>query len=261
MLSCSRAHGSQFLDNMIIDIHTHNFQGREELLAAEAAAHDIERFVLLGDVLRNGEQPTIEQVRQINDDTLADVRRFAPRACGFCFLNPALPEEFLRTEIRRCLSLPEFRGVKLEISVPCSDVRMTPIMEELLAFQAPLLQHTWYKTVQKYAGESDPRDVAVLARKWPNNTIIMAHLCGCGHRGIEDIADCPNVFVDTSGAQPEASLVEYAVNRISAARLLYGSDAPCRDFGVQLAKVREANLTDEARELIFYRNAEELLKW
>ncbi|MBQ6473721.1 MAG: amidohydrolase family protein [Victivallales bacterium] len=246
---------------MVIDIHTHNFRGRERQLAEEARLHGIERYVLLGDVLRDGAQPNEDQVRQINDDTLAEVRRASPHACGFCFLNPALPEEFLRLEIRRCLSLAEFRGVKLEISVPCSDSRLSPIMEELLAFGAPLLQHTWYKTEQKYAGESDPRDVAALARRWPRNRIVMAHLCGCGHRGVEDIAECPNVYVDTSGAQPEAGLVEYAVRRIGARRLLYGSDAPCRDFAAQLAKVREADLREDDRERIFHLNAEELLKW
>jgi predicted TIM-barrel fold metal-dependent hydrolase len=247
---------------MILDIHTHSFQGYEEDLIASAAKFGVERYVNLGDVLRHGDQQNEEQIRSINDDTLAFVRRTAPHSCGFCFLNPNLPVDFTLAEIDRCLTLPEFRGIKLEVSTPCSDnARMAPLMDALLKYDMPLMQHTWYKTTSKHAQESDPMDVALLARRWPKNTIIMAHLCGCGHRGVEDIADCPNVIVDTSGAQPEAGLVEYAVRRIGAHRLVYGSDAPGRSFAPQIAKVQEAAISDADRERIFYKNAQELLKW
>jgi predicted TIM-barrel fold metal-dependent hydrolase len=50
----------------------------------------------------------------------------------------------------------------------------------------------------------------------------MAHLCGCGYRGVEFIADFPNVYVDTSGGQAEDGFLQYAVKRIGANRLLYG---------------------------------------
>ena len=246
---------------MIIDIHTHNFAGKAEAVAASAAHFGIDRFILLGDVLRYGTLPSPDEVRKINDDTLSYVRRYAGRARGFCFLNPDNPAEFQKSEIRRCLEMPEFCGVKLEISVNVRSEMLAPIMEELERFDRPLMQHCWYKTVDKYPGESDPADVADLAQRYPRVKIIMAHLCGCRERGVEDIADCPNVFVDTSGAQPEAGFIEYAVKRIGAKRLLYGSDAPCRDFGCQLAKVREAEISETDRDLILWKNAKELLSW
>ena len=89
----------------------------------------------------------------------------------------------------------------------------------------------------------------------------MAHLCGCSDRGVELVADCPNVHVDTSGSQPEAGLVEYAVKRLGARRVLYGSDAPGRGFGPQLAKVLGAAISDADRERILALNARELLQW
>lgn len=33
---------------MILDIHTHNFKGRADEVAASAAAHGIDRFIFLG---------------------------------------------------------------------------------------------------------------------------------------------------------------------------------------------------------------------
>ena len=246
---------------MVLDIHTHNLAGRTDTVVAEAERHGIDRIVLLGDVLRHGALPSPEEIRQINDDTLADVRRYPEKTRGFCFLNPANPPEFLKEEAIRCLELPEFIGIKLEISVNVRSPKIAPLMGILENFNAPLLQHCWYKTVDKYPGESDPSDVADLARRFPGVRIIMAHLCGCRERGVEDIADCPNVWVDTSGAQPEAGFIEYAVRRIGARRLLYGSDAPCRDFGCQLAKICEAAVSESDRIRILGKNAEELLSW
>ena len=42
---------------MIIDIHTHNFAGSAEAVISSTAQYGIDRFVLLGDVLRYGELP------------------------------------------------------------------------------------------------------------------------------------------------------------------------------------------------------------
>lgn len=245
---------------MIIDIHTHDFAGYEDSVPAELKRHGVDYFVNLGDVLRFGEFPNAEEIREINSTTLKNVHRYADWCCGFCYLNPANSPESIREEMARCLTLPEFRGVKLEISLNCRDPRMDVIMEELQKYDMPLLQHTWYKTTSKGAEESDPSDVAYLARRFPHNTIIMAHLCPCGILGVEDIAECPNVVVDTSGAQPEAGYLEYALKRIGVERIVYGSDAPCRDVGTQLAKVQEADLSDEEREMIFCQNARRLLK-
>lgn len=137
---------------------------------------------------------------------------------------------------------------------------MKTLMEELERRNRPLLQHCWFKTVNKYEHESDPIDVAVLAKRYPKVKIVMAHLCGCGYRGVEYIADCPNVYVDTSGGQPEDGFIQYAVKRIGADRLLYGSDAPCRDFGAQIHKVTDAGLNSSDLQKIMYTNALELLK-
>ena len=246
---------------MIIDLHTHNFANQTDAVVAAAKKHGIDRIVLLSDVFRFGLYPERDQIRQINDATLTDVRRYPDYTRGFCFLNPANPPEFLREELARCFSHPEFIGVKLEASVNCRSRQMTPIMTFLAESKRPLLQHTWYKTVGRLRCESDPSDVAALARRHPEVKIVMAHLCGCGYRGVEDIAGLPNVLIDTSGAQPEAGLVEYAVRRLGAERVLYGSDAPCRDFGCQLAKISDAAISVADRERILWKNAKELLSW
>ena len=246
---------------MIIDIHTHNFisTGTAPIVAA-AKRNGIGRVVLLGDVLRHGYYPTQDEIVKVNDDTISDVETYPGFCIGFCHLNPSHPAEFQRAEIRRVLAHRDFLGVKLECSLNCRNPELDPIMEELEAQGRILLHHCWYKATGNCPEESNPADIAHLARRFPRVTIVMAHLVGCGIRGVEMIADCPNVLVDTSGGQPEAGLIEYAIRRIGAERIVYGSDAPCRDFAAQIGKVEEADISDADRELILHGNTERILK-
>jgi len=89
--------------------------------------------------------------------------------------------------------------------------------------------------------------------------IIMAHLTGCGVRGVLAVKPFPNVVVDTSGAAPEAGIVEFAVEQLGAERVLYGSDVPIRDFGVALSRITGSRLDAAAKQRILYENAKELL--
>lgn len=244
----------------IIDIHTHNTLTDTEFIVEAASRNNIKHIVLLGDVLRFGLYPDESQIRELNNDTMKKTEKHPETCFGFCFLNPANDLDFTLGEMDRCINKHGFKGVKLEISLNCRNERLYPIMQKLEELGVPLLQHCWYKTVSKYPEESDPTDIAYLARRFPAVRIIMAHLAGCGYRGVEDIVNCPNVYVDTSGGQPVAGLVEYAVRRLGPARILFGSDAPYRDISCQLGRIYGADLDCRSKRKIFFDNAEELLK-
>jgi len=88
----------------------------------------------------------------------------------------------------------------------------------------------------------------------------MAHLSGCGWRGVADIAPFENILIDTCGSQPESGLVEYAVRELGAQRVLFGSDAPGRDFASQLGRVLAADISEHDRQAILGGNALKLLQ-
>ena len=134
------------------------------------------------------------------------------------------------------------------------------MMKRAQELNIPILYHAWYKAFDQGAGESTPAEVADLARRFPKVTIVMAHLTGDGERGVLDIVDCPNVLIDTSGGQPEAALVEYAVEKLGAERVIYGSDWPIRDFGTQVGRVLGAALRPEEHALILRENARRILR-
>ena len=250
----------------IIDVHTHPVfreakppePGAAEVIRC-ARAHGIVHLVALGDVLAYGRLPTEAQIRAINDETASLIRRHPGFVTGFCYLNPVLGERAVRREIERCAALG-FRGLKLEIANNAADRRMRPLMTEAERLGWPVLQHAWSMTkIRQRRFHTDPEDVATLARRHPGVRIIMAHLTGCGIRGVLAVKACGNVFVDTSGAAPEAGIVEFAVEHLGADRVLYGSDAPIRDFGVAIARVTGSPLDAGTKRKILFDNARALL--
>ncbi len=250
-----------------IDIHTHPIlrddrrdrAGADELIAG-ARRHGIGHLVVLGDVLAYGRSPDEMQLRRINDDTYRLMRRYPGVVTGFCHLNPTLGERAVMRETDRCVARG-FRGLKLEIANNARDACMRPLMTAAARHDLVVLQHAWSMTkIRQRSFHTDPEDVATLAKRFPDVRIIMAHLTGCGVRGVLAVKSCPNVFVDTSGAAPEAGIVEFAVEQLGAGRILYGSDAPIRDFGVALARITGSRLDAVSQRKILHDNARALLR-
>ncbi len=218
-------------------------------------------MVALGDVLRYGRLPDAEQSRILNDDVAAVVQRAKGFYVGYCGLNPMLGEKEVWREVERCFEkIGGFHGMKLEISCNARDQAMKPVMEAARRYGVPVLQHSWSQTnIRERAFHSDPEDTCELARRWPDVKVVMAHLTGCGVRGIRAARGLDNLFIDTSGAAPEAGLVEVAVAELGAHRVLYGSDQPIRDLPTAIARVTGSPISAAAQRAILHDNAVNLL--
>ncbi|HOJ10500.1 MAG TPA: amidohydrolase family protein [Clostridiales bacterium] len=176
------------------------------------------------------------------------------------WINPTLPFDFTKELIDRYIINGNIIGVKLWIEINARNKRLEPLAEYLEKHDIPVLFHSWYKTVSKYGAESDPSDIAVLSRKFPKLRILMAHLTGCRLRGVQDIKDCPNVWIDTSGGQPEDGYLEYAIAELGPNRVLFGSDYGGRDIATQLGRIFSVDMSDEDREKILSLNALEFYR-
>lgn len=251
----------------IIDIHTHPIfrqdkrgpKGADELIR-RARTHGIVHLGALGDVLAFGRSPTELQLRTLNDETARLMRIFPGEISGFCYLNPTLGERAVRQEMERCAARG-FRGVKLEIANNARDACMRPVMKAAEEHGLVVLQHAWSMTkIRQRRYHTDPEDAALLARRFPQVRVIMAHLTGCGVRGVLAVKSCDNLVVDTSGAAPEEGIVEYAVAHLGADRVVYGSDAPIRDFGVAIARITGSQLDAHIQRKILFENARALLR-
>ncbi len=254
---------------MIIDFHTHNRlpdQANMASMLSRATRLGIDRVCNLGDVLKYGYFPSEEEVRKINDRSIALAEQYGDRIFSCCFLNMGNSTAFSLAEMERCLlhEGKNFIGIKLEIGLNCRDRKFDPVMRRAAELNALVIQHSWYKSKGRdYPEESEPHDIADLARRFPDVTIICPHLAGIGHRGILDFVLYPNIIVDTSGGQPIAGLVEYAVEKLGAERVIFGSDTygnTGRDPACQLGRVMGADISDRDKELILGGNARRILK-
>lgn len=251
------------------DVHVHpldNFgmysvtsaEDDAQRLIASAKRSGVEKMVLFSLHTTVPREPTMDQCREANDYAL-QMQAIAPDIFyPFCYVNPMYPAESV-IEINRCVGEGRMCGVKLWVARRATDLGLDPIMERAAALGVPVLQHAWEKTTGNLVGESFPWDVADLAKRHPQARIIMAHLNGCGLRGLAAVADCDNLVVDTSGGDPESGMVEAAVDILGEDRVVFGSDAPIRHFAVQLGKTLGTDLSDAVKRKILWNNTAKLL--
>jgi len=252
----------------VVDFHTHIYGELSDpdpadldRMARLAGHYGIGKLVMLGNAtgLLKDHNPPPELIADINSYTLGAMAARPDVFIGFAYLNPANPPGFTTEEIDRCIVRGGMRGIKLWISVKATDERVEPIMERAVELDIPVVYHTWYTAIDTRGEQSTPAEMAELGRRFPRAKLVLCHLGGGRERGVLDIAGVPSLCYDTSGSQPESDLVEFAVKRLGAERVIFGSDWPIRDFGAQVGRILGARITPHERSLILRGNAERLI--
>lgn len=208
--------------------------------------------------------PSPAELRRQNDEVLQALQHWHDRAFGFVTLNPNHVEASLK-ELDRCVRDGPMVGVKLWVARRCHDEQLGPLIRRATELKAVVFQHTWLKTGpgpgswSNLPGESTPMDLAQLARRHPQATLICGHTGGNWELGVRAIREVRNVSVDLAGSDPTAGMTEMAVRELGAERVLYGSDVGGRSFASQLAKVQGADIPEAAKKLILGENLRRLL--
>jgi len=114
---------------------------------------------------------------------------------------------------------------------------------------------------------SSPIQVGDLAARLPSLTVIMLHGGQLAMHGL-GIMDClnvvravPNVYVETSGI-PETgteSLIEHIVLDVSPERVVFGTNAPINDPGMELERIRVAQVPEDGKRRILGPNLARIL--
>jgi predicted TIM-barrel fold metal-dependent hydrolase len=156
------------------------------------------------------------------------------RLIGFAFVNPVRDRGRVGALIQRAVLDWGFRGIK----VHQHDGRITrEICAAASEFGVPIL----------YDVMGDTTAVELAAREYPDVSFIVPHLGSFGddYRAqvavIDLLVRLPNVHADSSGVR-RFDLLEQAVARASARKLLFGSDGPWLHPGLELAKIRALGL-------------------
>jgi predicted TIM-barrel fold metal-dependent hydrolase len=249
---------------MIWDLHCHlsgvpgkTPEERIDQLIAFADRMGIERIcVFMG--MKWSYDPSPEDMRHQNDEVLIALKRWPKRTFGFVYLNPNHLDASL-AELERCVHDGPMVGVKLWVARHCNTPELDPIVRRATELKAIIFQHTYLKVGGNLPGESTPMELAELAHRHPESSLICGHTGADWEVGIRAIRDCRNISVDLSGCDPCAGMTEMAVRELGAERVIFGSDAGGRSFASQLGKVMGADISAEAKRLILGENFKKLL--
>jgi predicted TIM-barrel fold metal-dependent hydrolase len=170
---------------------------------------------------------------------------------GFAFVHPDRDRGRIGALVATAVNTYGFCGIK----VHRHDARITrEVCEAALAFSIPVL----YDVMGEIAV------VELLAREYPQVQFVIPHLGSFAddwraQSGLIDfLVRHPNVYTDTSGVR-RFDILEEAVGRAGAHKVLFGSDGPWLHPGLELAKVRLLGLPAAEERLILGGNAVRLL--
>jgi uncharacterized protein len=165
---------------------------------------------------------------------------------GFAFVHPQRDRGRVFDMVKEAVQHYGFRGIK----VHRYDGRITrEICEVARAFGIPVL----------YDVMGEVSVVELIAREYPDVNFIIPHLGSFADdwraqlATIDHLVRHPNVYTDTAGIR-RFDLLQQAVRRAGAQKILFGSDGPWLHPGVELAKIRLLGLAADEEELVLSRN-------
>ena len=240
---------------MIIDIHAHIWGSRIESNKASILTamdrYNIDRVYVSG--LQSKESDEAE-IAFLNDAVAQYIREQPERIGGAVYINPTHSNTL--DVVRRAIEEQGFEMIKLWCCTFADDPSVDPVMEYAEQAGVPVLFHSFKKSTVQVKNETTGVHVANIARRHPRTKILMAHFGGSAYHGIPAVRDLPNVWCDMCGSPYMGEELDYAKEFLGAERMLFGSD---NAFLSNIGQVMGADLTEEERELIFWKNARKLL--
>ena len=201
--------------------------------------------------------PSPADVTSGNDVMLEICARESDRVRIFATVNPNYTEHALG-EIERCVARGAI-GVKLLASRRADDPLLDPIAELAGERGLPILHHIWQHRRREWPSQeiSDGADLARLACRHPRTTFILAHLGGGGDymHTFPAVADTPNIFPDLSGSGVDRGMLDSAIDRLGAYRLLWACDLTMETGLAKLRALDPIGLSAEEISAIRWRNA------
>jgi uncharacterized protein len=164
------------------------------------------------------------------------------RFYGFAFVDPERDRGRIGTMVRTAVEHYGFVGIKVHRHVS----RITrEVCEAARAFRIPIL----------YDVVGEVSVVELLAQEYPDVGFIIPHLGSFSDDWtaqlalIDHLERHDNVHTDTAGVR-RFDLLEQAVRRAGAHKILFGTDGPWLHPGVELSKVHALNLPSHEKELV-----------
>jgi predicted TIM-barrel fold metal-dependent hydrolase len=179
--------------------------------------------------------PVVEDYRREHDEIGSAIRDYPGRFTGAACLDPFIPQQQFRDEVRRCHEVHGFRALKFQPQYQ----PLNPLLESSAFLFEAAVENRMALIVHTGSGIpfALPSMYLLAARQYPELTIILGH---CGGGGIflgEAIVAASlfsNIFLELSSLMPHHVLD--VLHRISSDRLMAGSDLP-ESLEIEMSKI------------------------
>jgi predicted TIM-barrel fold metal-dependent hydrolase len=230
---------------MIIDCHCHAGKGDGLTQPADTSAP-------LGRYLARARTANIDRTiifaafsdgyRLANREVARIIAGSPDRLLGFAFVHPIVDKGRIEMMIREAVVSLGLVGIK----VHRHDGRITrEICEAARRYRLPVL----------YDVMGEVSVAEILAHEYPDVPFIIPHLGSFADDWkaqsalIDHLVRHRNIFTDTAGVR-SFDILEEAVKRAGARKILFGSDGPWLHPGVEIAKIEALGLNPEDRAAV-----------
>jgi uncharacterized protein len=230
---------------MIIDCHCHAGKG-DGLTGPWDTSASLERYLLRAS--RAGIDRTVlfaafhSDYSSANREVARIVASRPQRFYGFAFVHAERDRGRILQMVEMAVQEYGFCGMKVHFH----DARITrEVCEAARAFRLPVI----------YDVMGEVTVVALLAEEYKDVNFIIPHLGSFGDDWraqqalLDHLARHANIYTDTSGVR-RFDLLEEAVKRAGARKILFGTDGPWLHPGLELYKVRLLRLAPSEEQLI-----------
>jgi len=250
-----------------IDAHEHVdlYHGGPEVQIDYADRLGIDKLIISKPVVTQTASP--DDCREANDHVLRAMKLYPDRILGQVTLNPQFKKESLE-EIKRCVD-QGMVGIKVYYQVKLNDPLFYPIIEKAIDMKMLILMHSncqlgmaGYR--MKYdthlnPNTSIPEDFVEVAKRYPEAILQYAHIGGGGdwEYACKAFREYPNIYVDTSGSNNEANMIDFALRYLGEDRLFFGTDS---SYFQGVGNILSSEVTDNQKRKIFFDNYNAVLK-
>ena len=157
------------------------------------------------------------------------------------------------TYLQASTMLKDKKCVGIKIHPYSHNFTLSEFGDDIFSFAAE------FNTTVQIHPEENIKSVVEFANKYAKMNIILAHLGSVEHVEAIFEAKNKNIYTDTSGcASTNNYVVEYAVSKIGADRIMFGTDT--YDAGFQRGRIDYALISEEDKKKILRKNAEILFE-
>lgn len=248
-----------------IDTHAHVDEAyyKPEVNLDFADRLGIEKL-MISDFIRPHTEGNPDDFRARNNFVIKCIKAHPNRFIGTVVLNPQYQKASLE-EIDRCRDAGMIGLGELYNQTKINDPLYYPIIEKCIDLNWNIMMHSAIGYSRVVINQNEPKNISLpedfadVARRYPEAMFQFAHIGGGidWENACKVLKDVPNVFVETSGSNNEAGMIDFALKYVGEDRLVFGCDY---SFYQGVGQILSAKLTEAQRKKIFFGNISKRLK-